>query len=150
MIEVWWDNYWMNSKCISCCVCLQSCLILLWPPGLWTVRLLCPWNFPGKNTGVGCHFLLSRSLGSSQPKDRTHISCILYHGGFFTTASPGKPYKWMSLVGIQAYKGVLNAKWLMPAVRPMRRLSRGYSFWVVWLGESFKEKWGLIQTLKGG
>ena len=27
----------------------------------WTVqpaRLLCPWNFPGKNTGVGCHFLL--------------------------------------------------------------------------------------------
>ena len=22
------------------------------------MRLLCPWNFPGKNTGVGCHFLL--------------------------------------------------------------------------------------------
>ena len=21
-------------------------------------RLLCPWNFPGKNTRVGCHFLL--------------------------------------------------------------------------------------------
>ena len=26
--------------------------------GLWPTRLLCPWNFPGKNTGVGCHFLL--------------------------------------------------------------------------------------------
>ena len=27
---------------------------------LWTVatRLLCPWDSPGKNTGVGCHFLL--------------------------------------------------------------------------------------------
>ena len=27
---------------------------------LWTVaaRLLCSWDFPGKNTGVGCHFLL--------------------------------------------------------------------------------------------
>ena len=26
----------------------------------WTVghRLLCPWDFPGKNTGVGCHSLL--------------------------------------------------------------------------------------------
>ena len=25
----------------------------------WTeLRLLCPWNTPGKNTGVGCHFLL--------------------------------------------------------------------------------------------
>ena len=21
-------------------------------------RILCPWNFPGKNTGAGCHFLL--------------------------------------------------------------------------------------------
>ena len=20
----------------------------------WTTRLLCPWNFPAKNTGVGC------------------------------------------------------------------------------------------------
>ena len=27
------------------------------PQGLWPTRLLCPWNFPGKNTGVGCHFL---------------------------------------------------------------------------------------------
>ena len=28
----------------------------------WSVptRLLCPWDFPGKNTGVGCHFLLWR------------------------------------------------------------------------------------------
>ena len=24
--------------------------------------LLCPWNFPGKNTGVGCHFLLQGIL----------------------------------------------------------------------------------------
>ena len=31
----------------------------LQPPGLMhPARLLCPWNFPGKNTGVGCHFLL--------------------------------------------------------------------------------------------
>ena len=26
--------------------------------GLWPARLLCPENFPGKNTGVGCHALL--------------------------------------------------------------------------------------------
>ena len=28
------------------------------PHGLQTPRLLCPWDSPGKNTGVGCHFLL--------------------------------------------------------------------------------------------
>ena len=26
--------------------------------GLWPARLLCQWNFPGNNTGVGCHFFL--------------------------------------------------------------------------------------------
>ena len=26
--------------------------------GLQPIRLLCPWNYPGKRTGVGCHFLL--------------------------------------------------------------------------------------------
>ena len=30
----------------------------LWPHGLQPARLLCPWNSPGKNTGVGsCSFL---------------------------------------------------------------------------------------------
>ena len=45
----------------------------------WTVatRLLCPWDSPGKNTGLGSYFLLQ---GSSEPKDWTCISCmgILY------------------------------------------------------------------------
>ena len=33
----------------------------LQPCALWPARLLCPWDFPGKNTGVGCHFLLQGS-----------------------------------------------------------------------------------------
>ena len=32
------------------------------PHGLWPTRLLCPWDSPGKNTGVGCHFLLQGNL----------------------------------------------------------------------------------------
>ena len=28
------------------------------PHGLWPARLLCAWDSPGKNTGVGCHALL--------------------------------------------------------------------------------------------
>ena len=30
----------------------------LQPHRLLPARLLCPWDFPGKNTGVGCHSLL--------------------------------------------------------------------------------------------
>ena len=35
----------------------KSCLVLATP---WTVAksLLCPWDFPGKNTGLSCHLLL--------------------------------------------------------------------------------------------
>ena len=33
----------------------QLCLTLR-PHGLYPARLHCPWNSPGKNTGVGCHF----------------------------------------------------------------------------------------------
>ena len=35
---------------------LQSCLSLCDP--MEPSRLLCPWNYPEKNTGVDCHFLL--------------------------------------------------------------------------------------------
>ena len=41
--------------------CVLSCSVMsdsLWPYGLEPAWLLCPWDFPGKNTGVGCHFLL--------------------------------------------------------------------------------------------
>ena len=37
-------------------------------------RLLRPWDFLGKSTGVGCHFLLQ---GTSQPRDRTQVSHIV-------------------------------------------------------------------------
>ena len=62
-----WTNEWSccafsgSSAFVRCCCfyCLgtQFCPTLATP---WTVapRLLCPWDFPGKNTGVGCHFLL--------------------------------------------------------------------------------------------
>ena len=43
----------------SCyCLVATSCLTLLQPHGLQPTRLLCPWDFPGKNTGVDCQFLL--------------------------------------------------------------------------------------------
>ena len=52
----------------------------LWPHGLQPVRLLCPWGFPGKNTGVGCHFLL-QGIFPFQESNPGLLHCrqILYH-----------------------------------------------------------------------
>ena len=41
-------------------VVVQGLLIGLRPHGRQPARLLCPWNSPYKNTGVGCHSLLQR------------------------------------------------------------------------------------------
>ena len=52
---------------------LQSCPTLCHP---MDYSLLCPGDFPGKNTVVGCHALLQ---GSSQPRGQTcisYVSCI--------------------------------------------------------------------------
>ena len=52
-------------------VCVLSGSVMsnsLWLYGLKPARFLCPWNFPDKNTGVGCHFLLQGifpTLGSN-------------------------------------------------------------------------------------
>ena len=37
----------------------QSCLTLSDPQGLQPTRLLHPWDFPGKSTGVGCHVTMA-------------------------------------------------------------------------------------------
>ena len=62
-------------------VCVPSRSVFsnsLWSYELGT-RLLHSWDSPGKNAGVGSHYLLQ---GSSQPRDRTLVSCITSR--FFT------------------------------------------------------------------
>ena len=59
---------------------LLSCVQLLQPHGLYSPpMLLCPWDFPGKNTGVGCHFLL-QGIFSTQGLNVSLLHCrqILY------------------------------------------------------------------------
>ena len=73
----------------SVCVHAQSlsCVYSLWSHGLCLSSLLCPWDSPDKNIGVGCHFLL---LGIFPTQGSNHESPVLA-GGFFITLLPGKP-----------------------------------------------------------
>ena len=64
------DNFYIFQKagkwgttlmcCYHCLVCFSHSVVSdsLRPCGLQLIRLLCPGNSPGKNTGVSCHFLL--------------------------------------------------------------------------------------------
>ena len=58
----------------------KSWLTLCDPHGLKPARLLCPWDAPGKKTGVGCHALLqgifpTQGLNPGLPRCRR----ILHH-----------------------------------------------------------------------
>ena len=43
---------------------------------LWPARLLCPWNFPGKNIGMRCHALL-QGIFQTQGSN-LHLLCLLH------------------------------------------------------------------------
>ena len=61
-------------------VWLLSRVRFLQPHGLQPARLLGPWDFLGKNTGVGCHSLL-QGIFPTRGLDLSLLHCrwILYH-----------------------------------------------------------------------
>ena len=85
------DHHLKIGQCFSlgplCYMCMFRSSVVsnsLGSYGLEPARLLCPWDFPGKNTGVGCHFLLQGiylpNPGSnfSTQGSNPHLLCLLY------------------------------------------------------------------------
>ena len=73
-----------ESEKVSCTVVSYS----LWSYGLYPTGLLCPWNSPGKCTGVGCHFLLQGIfLTQGSNLDLRHCRQILYYWATSETLS---------------------------------------------------------------
>ena len=65
------------------CSVMSDCLP---PHKLQPARLLCPWDFPGKNIGVGCHFLY-QGIFSTQG---SNPSLLHWQANSLTTEPPGK------------------------------------------------------------
>ena len=107
---------WATAHSVSRSVKSDS----LWPHGQ-PARLLCPWDLPGKNTGVGCHFLLQ---GSSQPRDQTLVSYIA--GAFFTIGAAKEPPSRVF------FKSVVRADVRRSTSRMMEEQLRGQSTGVGW------------------
>ena len=83
-------NACVNRKIMCACSVVSDSLQ---PHGLYPARLLCPWGFPGKRTGVDFHSHLQRlflSQGGSEPISPASPALA---GGFFTATPPGKPWK---------------------------------------------------------
>ena len=77
-------EHWQSlSICLEFSINLSFYIInecdSLWSYGLQSTRLVCPWDFPHKNTGVGCHFMLLEifPIQGSNP----HLLCLLHCRG---------------------------------------------------------------------
>ena len=84
-----------------------SCSVMSNFAAPWTTRLLRQWDFPGKNTGVGCHFLIqeifpTQGLNPGLP----HCRQALYH-----LSHQGSP------IGIEKTIGIEKAFFLVERYR---------------------------------
>ena len=74
LFDIQQDRCYMRKVLVA-----QSCLTLWDPVDCSLPRLLCPWNSPGKNTGVGSHSLLQRIfLTQGSNLGLPHCRQILY------------------------------------------------------------------------
>ena len=81
----------------SICVC-ASHFSLVW---FFVTRLLCPWNSPGKNTGVGCHALL-QGIFPTQGLNLGLLLLLHWPAGSLPRGPPGK------LTKVPAWHNKLN------------------------------------------
>ena len=81
---------WFSLWRLYVCSVAQSCLIL---GDLWSVtyQAPCPWNSPGKNTGVGCHFLLWGII-LTQESNLCFLHLLHWQMDFFTWELMTKNY----------------------------------------------------------
>ena len=63
----------------------------LWPHGLLPVRLFCPWDSPGKSTGVGCHSLL-QGIFLIQGSNMSLLHLLHWQASSLPAEPPEKPY----------------------------------------------------------
>ena len=64
---------------------------------LWTIaaRLLCPWDFPGKSTGVSCHFLF-QGISPAQGLNSCLLHLLHWQADFSLLCHL---WSWLSLIG---------------------------------------------------
>ena len=79
------------GPCVCVCVCVYVSHSVMFDSlrhcGLQPARLLCPWEYPGKNTGRGFHFLLQGIL----PTQGSNLSLLHCRQVLLPSEPPGKP-----------------------------------------------------------
>ena len=129
----------------------QLCPTLCVPHGLKTPRLLCPWNSPGKNSGVGCHSLLQGIFLTQEP---VSLAPPALQADSLPSEPPGKPeflyskVKFLRAIQLQAWRGeIYQSKLGLLGRENWNKPSKWIDFWILHVIEP-KEEIHLVHNRK--
>ena len=108
-----WSLAWriLNITSVCCCCWVASVVSdSVQPHWRQPTRVLCPWDSPGKNTGVGCHLLLQCMKVKSESGEAQ--SCLTLSEPM-DCSPPGS-----SIHGIFQVRGLLANCFYLPMVVP--------------------------------
>ena len=72
------------------------------PYRLWPARFLCPWDFSGKNTGVGSHSLL-QGIFPTQGSNPSLLHLLHWQADSLQLHHLGRPVKHYSLITLEVH-----------------------------------------------
>ena len=121
----------------------------VWPHRWQSTRLLCPWDSPGKNTGVGCHFLLqcikvksASEVAQSFPTLRNPMDCSLpgssVHGIF-----QARVLEWGAIAFSEVIGYPLPYSQASLVVQTVKNAPAMQETWVLFLGQEDPLKKGM-------
>ena len=81
---------WLYMGSCACVLSRSVTCNSLWPCGPYPARLLCPWDSPGKSTGVD-YFALLQGIFLTQGLNPHLLSVLRWQAGSLPLSPPGKP-----------------------------------------------------------
>ena len=128
--------------------CMQACQVT---SVVSDFSLLCPWDFPGKDTGMGCHALFQEIfLTQGVTREQTHISYayLLWQAGSLLLGPP-------RIYDIYKYLLYMLTPWCVSVLKALTELKSHYIFartqsdfhfflfvlltlWCIWEGDDLR------------
>ena len=136
------QNFLVFQPCCCCCWVASVVSDSMRPHRWQPTRLPCPWDSPGKNTGVGCHFLLQCMKVKVKVKllSRVRLYATPWTAAYKVPPSMGfSRQEYWSGVPLPSPLPTLHTAYLSERTQALQSKEPGYKSWFIpWI-----DKWRL-------
>ena len=102
----------------------------VWPHRQQPTRLPCPWDSPGKNTGVGCHCLLQCMKVKSESEVAQCVRLLATQWTAAHQAPPSMGFSWLSIMFLLLFLLIyFPFKWPIQILHQICRNTDSHNYW---------------------